>query len=224
MMKLSKPLEQYKLIIFDMDGTLYYQLPLRLHMALSLMAYYFIRPYKWRELLILKKYRQVREHFQNAESASIEDTIYNETAALTHTSPVIVRKIIKKWIYDKPLFKLPLYKDHTAAGFMQSLRNKYILTVVYSDYPVKDKLNVLDIHPDYYFSGDNININCLKPNPKGIRYIINLFGILPEDILIVGDRMEKDGKAADSIGSDYLILSKFKHCRKKQYKAIRVDF
>ena len=52
-------------------------------------------------------------------------------------------------------------------------------------------------------------IDCMKPNPKGIRHIMQLYDICdPKKVLMVGDRKSLDGMAAKAAGTDYMILPK----------------
>lgn len=60
--RMAKPFKDYRAVIFDMDGTLYYQLPLRLRMAGKLAAYYLRHPFRYKELLAVKTFREIREH------------------------------------------------------------------------------------------------------------------------------------------------------------------
>ena len=48
-------------IIFDVDGTLYHQKPVRIMMALNMMLYYLIHFWKIKELFIILKFRRIRE-------------------------------------------------------------------------------------------------------------------------------------------------------------------
>ena len=57
---MTKPLLNYRAVIFDMDGTLYYQLPLRLRMGGKLAAYYLRHPLRYKELLAVKTFREIR--------------------------------------------------------------------------------------------------------------------------------------------------------------------
>ena len=51
----------YKAWVIDFDGTLFYQLPVRIFMAAWLLIYYLPRPLRWKELFMLREYRRLRE-------------------------------------------------------------------------------------------------------------------------------------------------------------------
>ena len=53
----KKSLYEYRVVIFDLDGTLYYQRPFRLRMLRHLAGYVMAHPLRFRDLLIIKTYR-----------------------------------------------------------------------------------------------------------------------------------------------------------------------
>ena len=55
----------------------------------------------------------------------------------------------------------------------------------------------------------------MKPDPKGLRVILATLGLQAEDVIMVGDRYEKDGLAAIGNRMDYLIVSSSKKEREK---------
>ncbi len=217
-------MKKYKLVIFDMDGTMYYQPPLRCHMALSLMGHYWCHPGKWKEIVILKCYRQIRERFKTADKGNLEQEIIEKTAIETKSAPETVEQIIRKWIFEEPINKLSHCRDHQAAELMRRLKGMEVQTVIYSDYPVADKIKALNLTPDFYFSGSDEGINSLKPDPAGMNYIMKVLKVKPEEVLVIGDRQEKDGEAAGNAGVDCMILSKYKMIRKKQYIILNKNF
>ena len=129
-----------------------------------------------------------------------------------------MKQIIRRWMLEEPLLYLKEYRDETAVQIMKKLQQKGIENIVYSDYPTKDKLNALEINVSNSFSAMDESIGCIKPNPKGLEYIINKYQIAKEDVIMIGDRMEKDGEAARAAGIDYLILERKRKNRKLQYE------
>lgn len=81
--------------------------------------------------------------------------------------------------------------------------------VIYSDYPVKEKLSALGLCPDYSFWSDDGVINCMKPNSRGLEVIIFLLGTGRSEILYVGDRYDRDGLCASGAGIDYMDVRDF---------------
>jgi FMN phosphatase YigB (HAD superfamily) len=182
--KLHKNISDYRAIILDLDGTLYYQMPLRLCMAFNLLRYYVLHLNRLHELLRLRDFRKTREHGQLGEAGEV--TAY--------------------WMQEAPLKYVYRFRDKKLLALMQGLRNKGVKIIVYSDYPAKKKLEALRFEVDYCFCASDPEINCLKPDTKGIKQIIAVVQKPVEQMLFIGDRYEKDGKCAEGVGMEYVIL------------------
>lgn len=207
--KMSKNLFEYKAVVFDVDGTLYYQPPLRRKMAVKLCSYYLFHFWKVKDLLIVKEFRKVREHWvTNSGNGNtlVEEEQYQQVADKLKTNADRVKRVIYNWIYDFPLPYLKQYKDEKLAGIIESLKVQGIITAVYSDYPVEEKLKAMGIHVEYHFSAANEEILCLKPDPKGLKEILKKLELSPDEVLMIGDRYSKDGLCAVGAEVDYVIL------------------
>lgn len=216
-----KSLEEYKLVIWDLDGTLYFQQEFRVKMAMVLLRNLILRPVKWKELVVILKYRQIREKWDASDSgADLEMRQYAETALRCRMKTEEVRRIIICWMHEEPLKHLLPYRDEDAVELMNTLQKQGILNVVYSDYPTIDKLNALNIKVKDSFAASDKEIGCMKPNPKGIEYILQKYEIHKKDAIMIGDRLEKDGEAAIAAGIDYLILRRKRKERMKQQKSV----
>lgn len=211
-----KKWNQYKAILVDLDGTLYYQLPCRIYMAWCLLCYYVFHLNRAKDLLIIKEYRSVREKGTDDESDDIEELQYQVVADKLKVNKEQVREVITKWMLEAPLTSLVRFRDSVLMSSLTTLRQQGIKVVVYSDYPVTDKLKALEFESDAaYYSGDE-NINALKPSPNGILYILESMKLDKKDAIMIGDRMEKDGMAAKTAGVDFCILSTKKEKRQHQ--------
>ena len=214
-----KVLDNYKLVIWDLDGTLYYQKEFRMKMTMVLMRKLLFTPRHWKDVLVILKYRSLRERWDAADTdAALEKRQYIETGKCFRMTGEQVEAVIGYWMLKEPLCHLRAYRDDTAAWTIEKLQEKGIQTVVYSDYPTKDKLKALGIEVLDSYAATDQEIGCMKPNPKGLEYIINKYQIAKEDTIMIGDRMEKDGEVAKAVGIDYLILEKKRKQRNKQYK------
>ena len=220
-MKMNKKMSEYRLVLFDMDGTLYYQRPLQLAMGLLMLKNALCHKQGLLELITVLKFRKMREHWSDTEK--VDTKLYEALSKERKISVEKAEDIIRKWIYDMPLQYLRRFRDDTLVEFVQNLQDKEVTTVVYSDYPTEDKQKVLEIPDVPGFYGGQAEIGALKPDAKGIRYIMKHYGIEDKnEVLMVGDRMSKDGLAAENAGVDYLILKKYKWMRKKQYKNLPI--
>ena len=203
---------KYKALIFDLDGTLYHQFPVRLCMALKLLCHYLLRPHRLNELLLLKTYRNLRENKFYSNDRDFEAEQLREAAILCNLTTDKADRIITLWMIHEPLKLIKIFRRRKLLEFIAELQNNDKIIVVYSDYPVKDKLRAMNFSPDYaYYSGDKL-IQCMKPNSEGLSRIISVLGIEPENILYVGDRDDRDGLCAKGAGIDYMDVKDF--CRK----------
>ena len=107
-----------------------------------------------------------------------------------------------------PLSYLRDYRNEWAAKEIPRLSEKGVRNVIYSDYPAADKAKALEIAVEHCFCSGDPQIGCMKPNPRGILYILEELKVSPEEAVMIGDRYEKDGKAALSAGIDHMILGK----------------
>ena len=204
-----------------MDGTLYFQRPLQLHMGLWMLSACF-RKGGFREMKIVLAFRRQRDKWPDAGTA-IDQKLYELLAGQFSMKPQETEKIIKTWIYEKPLEILARYKDKTLIQAIWDLKMQNKLMAVYSDYPAEEKICVLGLPELPCFYGGSPEIGCLKPEPKGIFVIMQRFNIKsPQEVLMVGDRQSKDGQSALNAGVDYLILKKNILQRKKQYKEMKL--
>lgn len=210
-------MDEYKMVVFDLDGTLYFQKPFRIRMVRYLCGHLLKHPSSFFELLIVKKYRKVREVWDEIqashpeiwkENTNLEQLQYSYVAKQMNTTKDNVEKAIRFFMHEAPLTLLRTYRDDTCARKIEELRQKGVKVVVYSDYPVEEKLKALAIDVDAQYTSMDERINALKPDPKGLSVILQDFGMDAESVLMVGDRMSKDGEAALLNGVDYLILSK----------------
>ncbi len=218
--------KEYKAIVFDLDGTLYFQKPLRLYMAASLGFWYLFHFNKRQELSLLSKFRKVRENW--IEIAKGEDAIlegetlseahYRHAVKGTNITSLQMDELVTNWMDVKPLRFLRVCRDRHLCNFIKELRKEGIQIVVYSDCPIGKKLEVLLLEVDYEFSAYDEMIGTMKPDSKGFKVIMETLELSKEDVLMVGDRMEKDGESAKQVGIDYCILERTYWKRRKQMK------
>lgn len=214
-----KRFEEYGLILFDMDGTLYFQRALQIKMAGLLLAHAFFERKGWRDICIILQFRRIREKSVGADD--IEETLYDDLAKRWRISREQIREIIQKWIYQEPLRYLAGYRDGYLLDFIQDLEKRGVKMAVYSDYPPQEKQRALGIGRLPGFYGGQKEIAGFKPNPGGILYIMNRLGVHDKSrVLMIGDRMSRDGEAAVNAGVDYLILKKYKLLRTHQYRIL----
>ena len=228
-----KPITQYKALVFDLDGTLYYQRRLRIKMAWMLLGYYLCHFWRIKELFVVKEFRKVREGWdaiskdsgfdetdgtKAGTGAGLEDIQYAYVAKRMNETPENVKNTVETWIYDKPLKAVYETRDVKLLEMIGRYRSLGQKIFIFSDYPIEDKLNALGLSADGMYAATDERVNALKPDPRGLELIMQDHGYDKSDILMIGDRMSRDGQAAINAGCDYVILPKSKAKREKLYK------
>lgn len=198
-----KKLTDYQAVIVDLDGTLYYQKPVRIAMLKEML----LRFWRVREFLVVKKYRDLFEQG------------LNEKERLSRL-PSYASVVIQEWMVDRPCPYVAKYKDSELIGLLEGAKAVSVMVIVYSDYPVKEKLRALRFFPDAAYRSEDIG--HLKPEAEGLKRILEKQGISPDHCLVIGDRDEKDGALARNLGSEKLILPSSVSDRKTVLETMRL--
>jgi FMN phosphatase YigB (HAD superfamily) len=90
---------------------------------------------------------------------------------------------------------------------MHSLNRSGVTIGVLSDYPAADKLAALELEADLQVSAVDPEVDRLKPHPRGLQRVIEICGVATEQVVMIGDRDERDGECARRAGTRYLIKS-----------------
>lgn len=201
--------DKLKLVIFDVDGTLYDQSKLRTKMLLALIKHYLLRPWKFKELLILDHFRKEREKKAGFEGDDLQNGQYQWCADAANTTVEKVKQVVDKWIFDFPNRFLPQAIYPGVNDFFRDLEKNKILTAVYSDYDSERKLKEMNISAGLLVSSTDQGINAMKPLPNGLNYILSTLNIKDKDnCLFIGDRQELDGECARLAGVPFLLVDK----------------
>lgn len=204
---IGKDWSKIKLVIFDVDGTLYDQSRLRKKMGRSLISHYMLRPWRAYDLQIIRVFRKERELMNFNPVKNIEEAQYELCAKKVKTPATNIKKVIEKWMYQAPLAYLKACSYTGIQEFFTFLKAQGIKIAIYSDYPATEKLLAMGLQADLVVSSTDKAVDALKPNPAGLTYIMNYFDISAEYCLFIGDRDELDGACARQAGMDYYILS-----------------
>lgn len=198
-----------QLLIFDVDGTLYDQSVLRKKMAVALLGYYLIRPWRFKDIFILYHFRKERGERSGYISLDLENEQYAWCALKTNSSLEKVKKVTGKWIFDFPNRYLKQSMYPGVKDIFTKLDEKKILTAVYSDYDPAKKMLAMDLAPVLMVSSTDAHINAFKPRPNGLVYILSELKIQNKaNCLFIGDRQELDGKCAEQAGVPFLLVNK----------------
>lgn len=214
--------EKYRLIVLDMDGTLYFQRKMQFLMCLEMLFFAFTHPLEIWKLRAISVFRKVRECVGEVQEETADNSAlnvhYEKTAQAMGKTGCEIQAVIEEWMFKRPLKYIDSCRDERLCERINNWKKQGIRVVVYSDYPAKDKCEALSLQPDAVYSSEDERISHMKPSAKALQVIAEDFGIGYDEMLIIGDRYSRDGKMAENAGADYLILEKWKYKRNKKWK------
>ena len=214
----AKLLRNIKGIIFDFDGTLFDH---------TLIPFYLIASYPpdwlrlWRERLVRKNFigcdylvpeEYYRAFFTELGKACSRSPEQMHNWYFNRFIPRMIQ-VLKKHYKPRPgvLEMLRWFKDHTndVPAFDGSGSAHPVPKVaVYSDYPfLKERTEALGIvtGPDILLYGPE-SFGAQKPATRPFLSIAKDLGVIPEEVLVIGDREETDGLGAFKAGMRFFCL------------------
>ncbi len=197
-----------KLVIFDVDGTLYDQHKLRWRMFFALIRHFLLRPHKLKELFILKTFRKEREKKKDRQFDNLELAQYEWCHLKTGVDTGRIRAIISYWMQEYPLRYLPEFVYPGIHELFSGLKQLQIPVAILSDYPAEEKLKSMGLNADFVVSATHPEINSLKPDPKGLLFIAEQFNVNTQDCLYIGDRHDTDQEAARRAGMNCILADR----------------
>ncbi len=188
------------LIVFDLDGTLYEHPFLKLQLGLKL----------WRSLPYLRRLEPSRGRIRPERFADGDELRAAQASKLDPRFSRRAHDWYRKQFYPQFLACLhPRWVRPGLQDLLQNIRRSGVRTAVLSDYSfVKERLQKLGIEPtlfDHLASAEDDG--HLKPGVSSYLKLAKLFQVVPQRILIVGDRPETDGVAAQAIGAAFIHIA-----------------
>ena len=195
-----------RLVVFDMDGTLYSQARLRVRMTRDMLLHT-VSTRSLDTIAVIRAYRRIREHLSELEVPDFETALVAETAAATGRSAHDVRSIVDEWIERRPLPYLAACRYPGLVELFAGLRLRGKTIGILSDYPARAKLAALGLDADHVVCAGDEGIGLLKPNPHGLQAMMEAARATPLQTVLIGDRADRDGAAAKRAGAWPLIKS-----------------
>lgn len=183
----------FDLIVFDVDGTLYNQRKLRFKMA-GVLLRHCLTTRSMNTIRILGSYREWREELAEQGSERFEQILVSRLASRYRKSEADIQAIVTEWMEVKPLPYLKECRYPGVKELIARLRSTGKTIAVLSDYPAQDKLSRLELDADFVISARDEQVAALKPDPRGLQYLMTLAGVGPEATVMIGDRAERDGE------------------------------
>jgi phosphoglycolate phosphatase len=197
---------RYETVVFDVDGTLYNQARLRLHMA-QMLALHCWRTRDISVLMALRKFRRHRERLAAVEATEVREAQYKLPVPVAGLDEEALRLLVEEWIETKPLSVLARFMYPGVDSLFCAMRRRGKKICIFSDYPAEAKLRALSLDADLIVTSVDTGIGRLKPNPAGLLHILRKTGTAPDACLMIGDRHEHDGLAAQRAGVRALLRS-----------------
>jgi FMN phosphatase YigB (HAD superfamily) len=201
-------------ILFDLDGTLYLQAPLRRRMIRELLVDPIRSGRPWRAartLLALRAFRHEREALRDLgrpADGMLAVLQFERAAAAAGVDAGWMRETVEDWMLARPL---PFLRDCVRPGLqglLDQLDAEGFRAGVFSDYPVEAKLEAMGLAGRFepLLDATQPEINAFKPHPRGLERACELWGLRPEEVLYVGDRVDVDAGAAALAGMPCAIV------------------
>lgn len=170
-----------------------------------------------RTLKIISIFRKEREK-RKGYTGDLREAQY-EWGELKKYDKQEVKRVIQDWMQYRPLKYLKFCKNRNLLKLIKKLNtNNQIFTAVYSDYPAEKKLEALSVKVDYVIDSENIEIDALKPDAKGLVFLMHHFGVQASKTILIGDRNSTDGVCALNAGVYFL------HVKIDRNKIVTMDY
>jgi phosphoglycolate phosphatase/putative hydrolase of the HAD superfamily len=204
--QIPEKLKDYRLFIFDLDGTLYDQKPLRLKITSTLIFRLITFRISLTELKIISEFRKQRELHKGFHSPTLINDQFKWCANNLKVPSERVRKVIEYYMFSFPLKFLKRFMYPGATELLKLLGKGNYKIAVYSDFPVEDKIKAMGITADYTLYSAHEPVCCMKPTSAGLLHICSQLSILPQDTIFIGDREDTDGESARMAGIKFLLV------------------
>ena len=203
--------EGLKAIIFDVDGTLYEQAPVRRAMLYRILRANLDSPIQGMiTLQALRSYRKAHEELRRSppdsgEIASEQLILASKRAGVTSE---IVASHVTRWMEEEPLSLLATWMRKGTLALLQAAKRSGLKLAVCSDYPADRKLAAMGIAAffDVIVTAQDPEVQRLKPDPRGLEVALQRLAVRSDEALYIGDRADVDGEAASRAGMRHFIV------------------
>jgi FMN phosphatase YigB (HAD superfamily) len=200
--------QQIRAVILDVDGTMYRQAPLRRAMLAKLLLAHLFRPAAaCQTFSILHAYRRAQERLRGEWDGDVATAQLNWAAERTGNDLATVARTVERWIENEPLSVLSRCIRPGLVDFLSECRGRGVRLGVLSDYPAGAKLEALGVTQFFETVVSAQEASAFKPDPRGLRVVIDLLGVSAAETLYVGDREDVDAPAAAAAGAACAIVA-----------------
>lgn len=200
-------------VAYDVDGTLYRQLPVRTEMSLRLGLEAMRRGPSGPALLqAISTFRGELERQRLFASTAADPYELALLAAARRSGLSVehVRQDVHTWMLQNSLPAIARWRRPGLARFVQLARARGLAQGVLSDLPAAAKLAALGLDHAVVAvlrAGDP-QVGPLKPSPQAFLTLAGRLGTLPEHLLYIGDRADVDALGARGAGALAVLMGR----------------
>lgn len=194
-------------VVFDLDGTLYDNRSFPFWLIVS----------KLRDMFVFGAERNVRKQMKGVDLDN-SDTFYASFFSHLADHSRFSEAEAKEWYWNSYMELFPhILSKHCrpydgVEDVFNILSGMDIPTAIYSDYPlVVERVEALGLPADMcenYWSAPEMG--AFKPAIRPMHEIASAMGVDSHDLLVVGDRVDTDGKSAFACGAQFIHILKKK--------------
>jgi HAD superfamily hydrolase (TIGR01549 family) len=189
-----------KLIVFDLDGTLYNKRGLSLRMVLH-------APMDIRKMQAERATRASMKGMWLGDEKHFYETFFQRMAARMHCSATAAEQWYNQRYMPLMVKMIGKYQplSEWVMPFIAECKEKGVKMVVLSDYEyAEEKLRALGLNPELFdWVASAPLLGGLKPAPELMYIITERMGVAPQDCLVIGDRDDTDGEMARRTGAQF---------------------
>lgn len=200
-----------RLVVFDVDGTLYSQRALRALMVGELLVFLIRHPLRFRDVIIVREYRRVHEKFHSKKSDNLEEELLATVSTRLSIDHQQIRGVVNEWLFRRPLKYLRYVCFPEVKVTINHLKKNGVAVTFLSDHYPVGKLQALGFKVEGTYYSTRPDLNCLKPNPNLLSKILSDFGVLPCECVVIGDRDDRDGELARVAGTHFILFPNKNH-------------
>ena len=196
----------YAAWLIDLDGTLYRSLPVKVAMGIELC-------FASRQVRrVIGAFRHEHEALRHADSPSDTSPFETQLARTAEqlSCPIAeVRAIVEDWMSARPGRWLHRFRRRGLLEEIARFRANGGRTALVSDYPARVKLAALaaaDLFDVVVANGETTTPYRLKPSPQAFVSAANQLGVRHDECLVLGDRLDADGLAAQQAGMAFRYI------------------
>ncbi len=190
----------YAAWLIDLDGTLYRSLPVKVAMGIELC---FAGRQVRRVIRAFRREHEAMRHDDSTSDASPFEVQIARTAERLHSPIHEVREVVDDWMFARPGRWLRQYRRRELLAEIARFRTSGGHTALVSDYPARVKLAALEateLFDVIVANGETTSSYRLKPAPDPFLSAARQLGIPCNECLVLGDRPDADGLAAQRAG------------------------